>query len=137
MPHAQLELTSDELLSTTRAVRKRLDFDRPIDDATLKECLQLATQAPTGSNAQGWQFMFVRDAAKKEKLAQYYLETWNFYKTQPYAIHALHKNAGKDQEASQERSTSSAQYLADNMAKAPVLMIPCIEGRTVYPKVHR
>ena len=134
MPHAQLELTSDELLSTTRAVRKRLDFDRPIDDATLKECLQLATQAPTGSNAQGWQFMFVRDAAKKEKLAQYYLETWNFYKTQPYAIHALHKNTGKDQEASQERSTSSAQYLADNMAKAPVLMIPCIEGRTDVPE---
>jgi len=113
MPHAQLELTSDELLSTTRAVRKRLDFDRPIDDATLKECLQLATQAPTGSNAQGWQFMFVRDAA---------------------TIHALHKNAGKDQEASQERSTSSAQYLADNMAKAPVLMIPCIEGRTDVPE---
>lgn len=134
MAHEQLELTSDELLTTTRAVRKRLDFDRPIDDATLKECLQIATQAPTGSNAQGWQFMFVRDAAKKEKLAQYYLDTWNFYKTQPYAIHALHKESGKAQEESQERSTSSAQYLADNMAKAPVLMIPCIAGRTDVPE---
>ena len=134
MAHEQLELTSDELLTTTRAVRKRLDFDRPIDDATLKECLQIATQAPTGSNAQGWQFMFVRDAAKKEKLAQYYLDTWNFYKTQPYAIHALHKESGKAQEESQERSTSSAQYLADNIAKAPVLMIPCIAGRTDVPE---
>ena len=134
MAHEQLELTSDELLTTTRAVRKRLDFDRPIDDATLKECLQIAAQAPTGSNAQGWQFMFVRDAAKKEKLAQYYLDTWNFYKTQPYAIHALHKESGKAQEESQERSTSSAQYLADNMAKAPVLMIPCIAGRTDVPE---
>jgi len=82
MAHDQLELTSDELLSTTRAVRKRLDFDRPIADETLKECLQIATQAPTGSNAQGWQFMFVRDATKKEKLAEHYLDTWNFYKTQ-------------------------------------------------------
>lgn len=134
MAHTQLELTSDELLSTTRAVRKRLDFDRPIDDDTLKECLQIATQAPTGSNAQGWQFMFVRDAAKKQKLAEYYLDTWNFYKTQPYAIHALHKNSGTAQEESQERSTSSAQYLADNMAKAPVLMIPCIAGRTDAPE---
>ncbi len=131
MPHSQLELTNDELLSTTRAVRKRLDFDRPISDETLRECLQLATQAPTGSNAQGWQFMFVRDPAKKEKIAEHYLATWNFYKTQPYAIHALHKNTGDTaQEASQERSTGSAQYLADNMAKAPVLMIPCIAGRT-------
>ena len=135
MPHQQLELTSDELLSTTRAVRKRLDFDRPIDDGTLQECLTLATQAPTGSNAQGWQFMFVRDQAKKEKIAEHYLETWNFYKTQPYAIHALHKNTGDTaQEASQERSTGSAQYLADNMAKAPVLMIPCIAGRTDTPE---
>lgn len=134
MAHDQLELTSDELLSTTRAVRKRLDFDRPIADETLKECLQIATQAPTGSNAQGWQFMFVRDATKKEKLAEHYLDTWNFYKTQSFAIHALHKDSGKAQEESQERSTSSAQYLADNMAKAPVLMIPCIEGRTDVPE---
>jgi len=124
MSHPQLELTNDELLSTTRAVRKRLDFDRPIADETLKECLTLATQAPTGSNAQGWQFMFVRDQAKKEKIAAHYLDTWNFYKTQPYAIHALHRGTGDtNQEQSQERSTNSAQYLADNMAKAPVLMI--------------
>ena len=120
MSHEQLELTSDQLLSTTRAVRKRLDFDRPIDDATLRECLELATQAPTGSNAQGWQFMFVRDAAKKEQIAAHYLETWNFYKTQPYAIHALHKNTGDTtQEESQERSTSSAQYLACLLYTSP------------------
>ena len=135
MSHPQLELTNDELLSTTRAVRKRLDFDRPIADETLKECLTLATQAPTGSNAQGWQFMFVRDQAKKEKIAAHYLDTWNFYKTQPYAIHALHRGTGDtNQEQSQERSTNSAQYLADNMAKAHVLMIPCVAGRTDTPE---
>ena len=59
MSHAQLNLTNDELLSTTRAVRKRLDFDRPVAIETLEECLEIAVQAPTGSNAQGWQFMFV------------------------------------------------------------------------------
>lgn len=133
--HPQLELTNDQLLRTTRAVRKRLDFDRPIEESVLRECLELAVQAPTGSNAQGWQFMFVTDQKKKEKIGEYYLETWNFYKEQPYAIHALHRDTDdKTLESSQERSTSSAQYLADNIAKAPVLMIPCVAGRTDMPE---
>jgi len=133
--HPQLELTNDQLLRTTRAVRKRLDFDRPIEESVLRECLDLAVQAPTGSNAQGWQFMFVTDQQKKEKIGEYYLETWNFYKEQPYAIHALHRNTDdKTLESSQERSTSSAQYLADNIAKAPVLLIPCVAGRSDAPE---
>ncbi len=53
MSHSQLDLTNDQLLSTTRAVRKRLDFDRPVGMDVLRECLELAVQAPTGSNAQG------------------------------------------------------------------------------------
>lgn len=53
MPHAQLNLSNDELLSTTRAVRKRLDLARPVSREVLEECLQLAVQAPSGSNAQG------------------------------------------------------------------------------------
>ncbi len=59
MPHEQLGLSADELLSTTRAVRKRLDFDKPVSVEVLKECMELAVQAPSGSNAQGWQFVFV------------------------------------------------------------------------------
>ncbi|MFK7913153.1 MAG: nitroreductase family protein [Pseudomonadales bacterium] len=131
----QLDLSNDELLSTTRAVRKRLDFDRPIEEAVLKECLSLAVQAPTGSNAQGWQFVFVTDQAKKDKIAEFYLNTWNGYKTMPFAIHHLNRDTGdNDLTASQERSTGSAQYLADNMAKAPVLMIPCVAGRADAPE---
>ena len=56
-----LGLSVDELLKTTRAVRKRLDFDRPVADDVLRECVEYATQAPTGSNAQGWHFMLVTD----------------------------------------------------------------------------
>lgn len=131
----QLGLTNDELLSTTRAVRKRLDFDRPLEEAVIRECLELAVQAPTGSNAQGWQFMFVTDQDKKDRIGEYYLKTWNEYKNMPYAIHALNRDKGDDSlAASQERSTSSAQYLADNMAKAPVLMIPCVAGRSDAPE---
>ena len=62
----------DQLLSTTRAVRKRLDFDREVGDDVLLECLQLAIQAPTGSNRQGWRWMVVRDQAKKDALAELY-----------------------------------------------------------------
>ena len=65
MAHEQLDLSNDELLSTTRAVRKRLDFDRPVSEDVLKECMELAVQAPTGSNAQGWQFVFVTDPDKR------------------------------------------------------------------------
>ncbi len=67
-----LPLSPDELLTTTRAVRKRLDFDRPVSLALVKECLEIALQAPTGSNAQGWQWMVVQDPAKRLALAQLY-----------------------------------------------------------------
>ena len=71
-----LPLTLDELLSTTRAVRRRLDFDRPLDLALVRECLQLAIQAPSGSNRQGWQFVLVTDPQKKEKIADIYRKGW-------------------------------------------------------------
>ena len=67
-----LNLSNDELLTTTRSVRKRLDFDKPVPREVLMECLELALQAPTGSNAQGWQWVFVDDRAKKKALADIY-----------------------------------------------------------------
>ncbi len=131
MAHEQLGLTNDELLSTTRAVRKRLDFDRPVSMDVIKECMELAVQAPTGSNAQGWQFMFVTDADKRAKIGEYYRQAFSIYKDMPVAIHKLHKESGDDTLIeSQARSASSADYLGENMGRAPVLMIPCIAGRT-------
>ena len=136
MTHPQLTLSNDELLSTTRAVRKRLDFERPVPMKVLKECMNIAVQAPTGSNAQGWQFMFVTDQSKKDRIAEIYAKVWEIYKTMPVAIHHLHKDSG-DQSlvSSQERSTSSAEYLAANMEKAPALLIPCIAGRIESPEI--
>ena len=130
MSEAQLSLTSDELLSTTRAVRKRLDFERDVPMSAIKECMDLAVQAPSGSNAQGWQFVFVTDQAKRQKIGEYYREAFSHYRDMPFAIHKLHSDSADASLAnSQERSASSADYLADNMGKAPVLMIPCIAGR--------
>ena len=130
MSEAQLSLTNDELLSTTRAVRKRLDFERDVPMSAVKECMDLAVQAPSGSNAQGWQFVFVTDKAKRQKIGEYYREAFSHYRDMPVAIHKLHSgSADASLASSQERSASSADYLADNMGKAPVLMIPCIAGR--------
>ena len=130
MPHEQLNLTNDELLSTTRAVRKRLDFDRPVAMETLAECLELAVQAPTGSNAQGWQFVFVTDPAKRARIGELYGQTFAMYREMPVAIHHLHKDSPDEAlKTSQTRSTSSAEFLADHMGEVPVMMIPCVAGR--------
>jgi len=131
MPHEQLELSNDQLLSTTRAVRKRLDFDRAVPESVIKECMEIAIQAPTGSNAQGWQFMFVTDEAKRAKIGEIYQRAFSVYREMPVAIHKLHMDSSDNSlTQSQQRSASSADYLADHMAQAPVLMIPCIAGRT-------
>jgi nitroreductase len=134
MPHEQLGLTNDELLSTTRAVRKRLDLDRPVSEDVLRECMEVAVQAPTGSNAQGWQFVFVTDPAKKAKIGEIYRQAFSIYRDMPVAIHKLNMDSGDNSLTdSQTRSASSADYLAENMGKVPALLIPCIAGRTDSP----
>jgi nitroreductase len=125
----QLNLTNDELLSTTRAVRKRMDFDRPVEQEVLMECMELALQAPSGSNAQGWHFLFVTDPGKRQAIGDIYSNLFdNVYAASPMSAGQVH---GDDptMAATQERVMSSAQYLADNMAKAPVFLIPCVSGR--------
>jgi nitroreductase len=64
-----IPLGPDELLTTTRAVRRRLDFDRPVERAVIEECLRIALQAPTGGNRQRWHFVMVSDPAKRRAIA--------------------------------------------------------------------
>jgi nitroreductase len=109
---------TDHLLSTTRAVRKRLDLDRPVEPEVILECLRLAIQAPTGSNSQGWRWVVVTDAAKKAELARIYEEGGGDY---------LRRNATST--GAQGRVYSSAAYLLDVLHKVPAMVIPCIEGR--------
>lgn len=126
---SQLNLTNDELLSTTRAVRKRLDFDRPVEKEVLMECMELGLQAPSGSNAQGWHFLFVTDPDKRQAIADIYQNLFNnVYAASDMSAAKMHAG-DPTMEATQERVMSSAQFLADNMAKAPVFLIPCISGR--------
>jgi nitroreductase len=118
-----LDLTVDELLTSTRSVRKRLDFEKPVSREVLIECLDLALQAPTGSNAQGWQWVFVEDPEKKKALADIYRANATPYLNQPKAAH------GDIRDEQMGAVRNSAMYLNENMEKAPVLMIPCLEGR--------
>lgn len=120
-----LNLSVDELLTTTRSVRKRLDFDKPVGRDVLTECLELALQAPTGSNSQGWQWVFVEDAEKKKAIADVYLANARGYLSAPGAEYPEGDTRGERMGAVRD----SATYLAEHMHSAPVLLLPCLEGR--------
>lgn len=117
-----LEMT-DELLATTRAVRKRLDLQRPVPRGIIEDCLALAVQAPTGSNSQSWRWVVVDDAAKRQALAELYRRAADAYLTAAGAAAAEHG----DQQT--RRVFESALYLADHLHEVPVHVIPCVEGR--------
>lgn len=118
-----LNLTVDEVLSTTRSVRKRLDFDKPVSREVLMECLDLALQAPTGSNSQGWQWVFVEDDEKKKAIGDVYLANASGYLSSPAPEYTDTRGEQMG------RVRDSARYLAEHMHEAPALLIPCIEGR--------
>ncbi|MGK0499551.1 MAG: nitroreductase [Oceanicoccus sp.] len=123
-----LNLSCDQVLTTTRAVRKRLDFDRPVPLEVIEECLQIGLQAPSGSNSQGWHFMLVTDEAKKAEVAKWYQKSFAVYEAGPAQPTKLHTDDPSMQQT-QEKVLSSAQYLAANMAKVPAMLIPCFAGR--------
>jgi len=125
-----LPLDPDELLSTTRSVRKRLDFSRPVDPALLRECFEVATQAPTGGNNQGWHFLVVTDEDKRRQLAEWYAAAFAIMYGNPDAVLANLPQEDTAYVDTTRKVISSAQYLASHMAEVPVLVIPCIEGRT-------
>jgi nitroreductase len=122
-------MDAQTILTTTRSVRKRIDFDRPVPRELLLECLEVAVQAPTGGNTQGWAWVIVTDAEKKRVIGDLYNKSWTAYsksRGRPYA---------EDDPRLQQlpRIVSSSQYLADRMHEVPVMVIPCLEGRVDGP----
>jgi nitroreductase len=75
-----LQLSAEEMLTTTRSVRKRLDFSRPVEPEVIRECLELAVQAPTGANSQGWHFAVVTDQAQRKALGAIYRKGYSLYR---------------------------------------------------------
>ncbi|MCU1352127.1 MAG: hypothetical protein JWM05_1336 [Acidimicrobiales bacterium] len=125
-----LNLDPDQLLSTTRAVRKRLDLSRPVEPDLLRECFEMAAQAPTGGNSQGWHFIVVTDADKRRQLGEWYAEGFDLMYGDPDAAVANLPQDDPDYVATTKRVISSARYLADHLGEVPVHVIPCIAGRT-------
>ncbi|MEP9413286.1 nitroreductase family protein [Gordonia sp. VNQ95] len=110
-----LPLNPDELLTTTRSVRKRLDLERPVPIDVVREALEVAMQAPTGSNSQTWHWIVLTDPELKKKVGAYYARS--------FAAYSAAKTLPDD---TARRVASSAQYLADVMGEVPVLVIGAI-----------
>ena len=121
----KLNLSADEVLTSTRSVRKRLDFDRPVERAVVEEALEIALQAPTGSNRQGWHWVVIEDQAKREAVAEVYRSNFDEYRALPNADYRSGDTRGERQDAVRD----SATYLSDNFHRAPLMLIPCLWGR--------
>ena len=113
-----LDLSADDVLNTTRAVRKRLDFSRPVEDDVIRECVATAMQAPSGSNLMTMQFVVVKDAEKREAIGEIYKQCWAIYSSMPQFAGAI-KKEGESEQAQQDRVVDSATYLSEHMADAP------------------
>jgi nitroreductase len=113
---------ADELLTTTRAVRKRLDLTRPVPREVILDCIRISQQAPTGSNVQGWRWMVVTDPAKKQALATIYREVSAGY----FADAGERAKGSKNPQTA--RVFASASFLLDHLHEVPALVIPCQLG---------
>jgi nitroreductase len=123
-----LHLTPDELLTTTRTVRKRLDLSRLVEPEVLKECLEIALQAPSGSNRQDWHFLVVRDESRRRALAELYRRSYQRYLASPGAVNKLFAN-DPQRYLTQQRIMNSTAYLVEHIHNVPVHLIPCVNGR--------
>lgn len=123
-----LDLTPDELLSTTRAVRKRLDLDRPVPRRLIEECVDLATQAPTGRNRQRWHFIVVTDPERRRLVADLFrraLMTGGGAPPTERDLRRMYAHPG-----SMERISDGFRHLYDNIHRVPAFVVPAVEGRT-------
>ena len=120
-----LALSSDELLTTTRSVRKRLDFTRPVARDVVETCAQLAFQAPNGSNQQGWAWVFVDDPETRRAMADLY--------RQGLRDHLARDRSGEREPdrstPTQQRISTSVAYLLEHMQDVPVLLVPAVAQR--------
>ena len=115
--------TTDRLLSTTRSVRRRLDFDRLVDPEVLQDCVRLAAYAPNASNAQDWRWLIVTDPEPRAAIAQLYREG-----IVPPMQDLLDRRRA-DGDAAGVRHSEAVLYLAERFHEVPALVIPCIRGQ--------
>lgn len=125
--HPILPLTLDELLTTTRAVRKRLDVTRPVERSVLEECLRIAQQAPSASNRQNWHFIVVTDQEKRHALGEIYRKG----RTRNQQLRLENAKTEEQRQAVFASGVRSNEF-AKRIHEVPVLVIPCVRGRTEH-----
>ncbi len=118
-------LTPDELLTTTRTVRKRLDLSRPVPMELIRECLEIALQAPSGSNRQGWHWVVVTDPDQRAAVGELYGRSVREYLDSEGAAGKLFSD-DPDRAPVQRRVGDSVAYLGEHMGEVPVLLLPCL-----------
>ena len=127
---ATIYLPVEELLTTTRAVRKRLDLGRQVPLSLIKECINIALQAPSGGNTQNWHFVVVLDGKRRAALAELYRAAWQHYRRARGSVYELFDQEPPGPRKDQfGRVIESADFLVDNLQRVPVHVIPCIRGR--------
>lgn len=119
----------DGLLTTTRAVRRKLDLDRDVPQSLIDECLTIAQQAPTGGNREVTRFIVVRDPSIRAALADIYRRGWARY-MDPSTGSGAQKRSGDAAAERQRRVVASSLHLAENLERVPVHLIPCVRPRT-------
>src|SRR3989454_8031933 len=125
-----LDLSIDTLLTTTRTVRKRLDLSRPVEPEVIRECLEIALQAPTASNSQDWHFVVVTDPEPRQALAKLYRKGAAQYAELMAPVHQQRMASSQQEATTLARVIDSARYLSEHLHEVPVHVIPCIRGRT-------
>ena len=130
-----LPLTPDELLITTRSVRKRLDLTRPVPIELVTDCLQIATQSPTGSNLQGWHWLVITDPEIKAGIGDLYRRSTEKYLAAKEQAARAPGAPALDPEAAKTmlRIRDSSAYLGQHMGEVPVQVIACIEVDSPWP----
>jgi nitroreductase len=120
-----LDLSPTQLLTTTRAVRRRLDLERPVERATVETCLHLAFQAPNGSDQQTWGWVLVDDRATRQAMAEIYRAALRDFVDRPRGD----RDRRPADTPKQRRMTESVMHLHEHLHEVPVLLVPTFHGR--------
>ena len=124
-----LNLTVDELLTTTRTVRKRLDLTRPVPRSVIEECMDLALQAPNGSNHQAFEFVVVEDPVLRERVAEIYRAGMQHFVDMIGKDPSIYSARDVGRSQRREQMSESTTYLNKHLHEVPLLVIPTIMGR--------
>lgn len=130
----RLGLSTDEMLLTTRAVRKRLDYDRPVPESLLRECARFAVQAPTSSNHQAWHFVFVTERPKVEALAAIYRRASELNRARFMDNSKARAATDAVWGGQLARMIEAGVHLVENLHRVPAMLIPCAAGRSEEPR---